>query len=338
MRWCLPQLLCCALVVASCATEAEPPPDDDPALLVVVNPWDTIPPQELYGATPVDNLQLTPVELDVVGLPPGWDGARFAAISDLQLELWSGNREVAAAAVRAAAEAQPDFVVLLGDYLGGGTDPAPLRQVLAPLRDIPTFAVLGDRDVFSDSLAARITRTLEEAGIQVLRGEVAPLELNGETATIAGVDPEMAQETIAEQRWIMSQLGLSTRVALLLSHSPVLAARADNDRVPAAVAGGTFCGSVEVPGTPRLRWFNEEAFPAAVVEGAERLYRIGPMVLFISCGTGYGFVPVRYGAPPEVAMVTLLRVGASAEEGDSAAVDAEAILRELEGDSVPSQR
>lgn len=334
MKRCSGLLLIAALITAGCGTETDTVPQSEPAVPMAVNPWDTIPPQQLYGATATDNLSLTPVELDVIGLPTGWDGARFAAISDLQLDLWSGNPEVAAAAMQMAAAAEPDFVVLLGDYPGGGTDPAPLRQILAPLRDIPTFAVLGDRDVVSDSLAARISAALQQAGVRVLKGEVAPLVINGDTAMIGGVDPEMARETVAEQRWIMSQLGLGTRMAVLLSHSPVLASRADNDRVPAAVAGGTFCGTVEVPGTPRIRWVNEEALPAAVVQGTERLYRIGPMVMFVTCGTGYGFVPVRYGAAPEVAMVTLLRVGASAEEGEEAPVDEEALLRELEGDTV----
>src|SRR5690606_20289443 len=135
-----------------------------------------------------ENLRLTEVELHVLGIPEGWEGMRIAAISDLQLDLWSGNEEVAAAAIAAAVAATPDLVVLLGDYLGDGSDAERLQGLLAPLRDLPTFAVLGDRDVRSDTLAARITTALSGAGIRVLRNEAIPVQRGGDTASIAGVD------------------------------------------------------------------------------------------------------------------------------------------------------
>ena len=48
--------------------------------------------------------------------------------------------------------------------------------------------------------------------------------------------------------------------------------------------------------------------------------------MFVTCGTGYGFVPVRFGAPPEVALVTLHPVlppnaTAAAARADSASLD-----------------
>ena len=321
-RW-IPLLLLPIAVAAGCGGEAEsaPPSRTRPGSFgQALNAWDTIPADSLYGATPVENLRVTPVELHVLGIPPGWEGMRIAAISDLQLDLWSGNGEVAAAAVAAAVSARPDVVVLLGDYLGQGTDPSGLGRLFAPLQGIPTFAVLGDRDVRSDSLAARISAALSAAGIRVLRNQAIPVGRGGDTASIAGVDADLVQETTGGQAWILSQLGLGGPVGLLIAHNPILAARADEDRVPAAVAGGTFCGQVEIPGTPRLSWLNSEALPSALVDGAERLYRIGPMVLFVTCGTGYGFVPVRFGAPPEVALITLRSVAAP-EEDPAAAPD-----------------
>lgn len=319
MNRCFPLLALTVILSAGCGAEAESASDSEgPAFGQALNPWDTIPADSLYGATPVENVRVTPVVLDVLGLPSGWEGTRIAAISDLQLDLWSGNPEVAAAAIRAAVASRPDVVVLLGDYLGDGTDVGRLRQLLLPLRDLPVYAVLGDRDVRSDSLAARIAGALSAGGVRVLRNQIAVLQRGGDTASIAGIDAELAGEPVAEQQWVLSQLGLGTPIGFLISHNPVLAARADNDRVPAAIAGGVFCGSVEIPGTPRLSWLNSEAIPAAVVDGAERLYRIGPMVMFVTCGTGYGFVPVRFGERPEVALITLRRVGATTEEDGEA--------------------
>jgi len=326
----------CALIAAGCGAEAESAPDVAGRRVggLPVQPWDTIAPEALYGATPVDNLRMTPVELDVLGLPRGWDGATIAVISDLHLDRWSGNSAVAEAAIAAAAASEADLIALLGDYLGDGIDPTPLRALLAPLRGRTVLAVLGDRDARSDSLAARIERSLEGAGVRVLRNEAVPLVIGGDTAFVGGVDGALGLEAVGEQRYLLSQIAPGAQIALLLAHDAVLAARAQVDRVSAAVAGGVSCAAVDVPGTPGLAWLNEEVLPDALADGTERLYRVGPMVLFVTCGVGYGFLPARFTPPPEVALVTLRSVIQSAEEPE--AVDPEALLQQIE-DSVSAE-
>src|SRR5690606_30844078 len=84
-----------------------------------------IPPEELYGASPVDNIWSPLFEIEVPGLPRGWNGARLALISDFQLGLWEGNEAVAAAAVQHAIRQNPDAILLLGDYLAVGDDTTP---------------------------------------------------------------------------------------------------------------------------------------------------------------------------------------------------------------------
>lgn len=319
-----------ALLAAGCGAEAESAPDAAGRRVggLPVQPWDTLAPEALYGATPIDNLRRTPVELDVLGLPRGWDGATFAVISDLHLDRWSGNPAVAEAAVAAAAASDADAIALLGDFLGDGTDPAPLRALLAPLEGKPVLAVLGDRDARSDSLAARIERTLEGAGVRVLRNQAVPLVIGGDTGWVGGVDGGLGLEAVGEQRYLLSQIAPGAPIALLLAHDPVLAARAQVDRVSAAVAGGITCAAVDVPGTRRLSWLNEEALPGALADGTERLYRVGPMVLFVTCGVGYGYLPARFTPPPEVAMVTLRSV--LQPDDEPAPVDPEALLQAME--------
>ena len=81
------------------------------------------------------------------------------------------------------------------------------------------------------------------------------------------------------------------------------------DRYPIVLAGHTFCGQVEVPGTPRLAWFNTTVLPGTPEPGKTRIWRIRGATVFATCGLGYSFVPVRFGAPPEVALITLRAVG-----------------------------
>jgi predicted MPP superfamily phosphohydrolase len=298
--------LLCLATLAGCGREAETAPRQAhvPAFAGELQPWDTMPPESIYGAPAIDNLRVQPVELDLLGIPPQWEGMRIAALSDFQLGLWDENEAIATAAVQRAVAARPDVVVLLGDYLGTGTDTAALQRVLAPLRGHSALAVLGDRDVRDDSLAAAIERTLRGQGVQVLRDAAVTIAHGGASAAIAGADGKLAAKTASDQEWILSQVGGGARPALLLTHLPQHAARA-NGRFPGVLAGNTFCGQVEVPGTPRLSWLATEALPGAAVPGAPQLFRLDDSVMFVTCGLGYGFIPARFGTPPQVALVTL---------------------------------
>ena len=57
-------LFALALALAACGEEAEslpPQPAEDPTVLTGA-PWERIPADSLYGATPAENLTVTPVE------------------------------------------------------------------------------------------------------------------------------------------------------------------------------------------------------------------------------------------------------------------------------------
>lgn len=324
-RW-VPTLVVWAFLGAACGSETAPsetpvsatPPES-------TNPLDSLAPQELYGVSPAKNIAMPRYELEVPGLPPGWAGARFAILSDMHLGLWEGNEEVAAAAVRAAVEAEPDVILLLGDYIARGDQTAALAQVLAPLRGRRVIAVLGDHDVRSDSVEVAVKRTLREAGIEVLSNGSIPLQRGGSSILIAGLDPDILRRGWEEQKYLVATAGESGRTPILLSHLPAMATRSPRDRYPIIVSGGTFCGELEVPGTPRLARLREQVFPSAGIEGLDHLFRVMGSTVLVTCGVGYGFVPLRYGFPPEVALLTIVPLpetaGVSADGSPSAPVD-----------------
>jgi hypothetical protein len=165
-----------------------------------------------------------------------------------------------------------------------------------------------------DTVRARIVQALSNAGVRVLRNERGRVVRNGDTAFIAGVEPFLARKPEWRQAEVLNALPAST---VLLTHMPALAARTSGDRFPAVLAAHTFCGDVEVPGTPRLSWLNREVFPFAEGSAEQRIYRVRGATLFVTCGVGYSFVPVRFGAPPEVALVTLRGAGPAAAPRDT---------------------
>ncbi len=302
----------------------------EPQSAASLNPWDSIPRDSLYGAIASEIIRTVPVEIPITDLAAGWDSARIAAISDFQLGLWQNNEEVAAAAIKTALEADPDLIVLLGDYIARGSDTEALARVLAPLSGRATVAVLGDRDVRSDSLEAEIVRTLRNVGIRVLRNDQASFLRDGDTLSVVGLAGDFANESFADREWILATLAGGDRTPLLLSHVPGAVIGAPEGAFPAILAGGTNCSEVEVPGTPRLSWLNTEVMPNALVEGTQRLYVIERNALFVTCGVGYSFIPVRLGAPPEVVLLTLRRAASTTDEASVDSASRDSIIQQLE--------
>jgi uncharacterized protein len=276
----------------------------------------------VYGATGADIIRVVPVEIEVIGLPAGWEGMRIAALSDFHLGMWEGNTATALAAVQRAIAEKPDVFVLLGDYVARGRDYAALDRVLAPLRGKPVYAVLGNEDMVEDpdepdSTLIRTRQSMQRAGVQLLENRRAPFARNGDTAYIGGIDPYTARRPEWRRAEIYGGIPGGAQTPLILAHMPVAAVTMPTDKYAAMIAGHTFCGQVEVPGTPRLTWFNTEVLPGTPTPASTRIYRVRGATLFVTCGIGFGYVPVRFGAPPEIAMITLRGVG-SAVPQDSA--------------------
>lgn len=315
-------LFICALVLSGCGSDTPAAAEERTAEVTASGPFGGIPRDRLYGASAAENLWTPRYELEVPSLPDGWNGVQIAILTDFHLGYWPENQAVAGEAVKRAVESGVEIVALLGDYVNGESDIPALREVLAPLRGTHTVAVLGDRDVRSDSLAAHITAALEDNGVIVLRNSSLGIELRGDTAWIAGLDPEVLNEDSGTQQYILATLGHSGRTPILLSHVPSLAIRAPEGRFPLVLSGNTFCGQVEIPIAARLSWLASEALPGGEIESTEKAFRVQGSDVLVSCGLGFGFVPIRFGAAPEIPIVTL-RSGAVTP--DSVAVPAGAV-------------
>jgi uncharacterized protein len=336
MRTCLRlALLVCTCALAACG---EDDARDSAAAAADSTSRDTTGP--VYGATGGDNVRVVPVEIEVVGLPAGWEGIRIAALSDFHLGLWPDNTATALAAVQRAIAEKPDVYVLLGDYVARGQDYAALDRVLAPLRGKPVFAVLGNEDMVEDpdepdSTLIRTRQAMQRAGIQLLENRRAPFVRNRDTAYIGGIDPYTARRPEWRRAEIFGQVGGGPRTPILLAHMPVAAVTVPTDKYPAILSGHTYCGQVEVPGTPRLTWFNTEVLPGTANPASTRIYRVRGSTLFVTCGLGFGYVPVRFGAPPEVAMITLRGVGTVQQDSAAApgAVNVDSLIQTFTPDT-----
>jgi hypothetical protein len=231
--------------------------------------------------------------LRVAALPPALDGLRIGLLTDIHHSLFMPQEDVARAAGLLRA-AQPDLVVLGGDYVTWDDRRyvVPCAEALAPLAaEVPhgVFAVLGNHD--DDRY---VPAALERVGFTVLRDQRTRTVIKGEALELVGIRfwTRRARDIAAVAR------GANGPV-LLLAHDPRRLAEAASLDIPLVLSGHTHGGQVVLPiiGAVAARRY-------PVVAGAGTR---GRTAIFVSRGLGTVFVPVRLNCPPEVAVLTLRR-------------------------------
>lgn len=247
-------------------------------------------------------LVATEATLALPGWPARLSGLRVALVSDLHV----GAPFVDAASMArlgARIDAwQPDLVLIAGDLLVGHEVAAhPLGPVEAaqPLRGwsapLGVWAVLGNHDWWVDGPGT--TRALEAVGVRVLENEARPIDSSRGRFWLAGLADAWTRKTDADRA-----------LSFVTDDAPVLAFTHNPDIFPtlparfcAVFAGHTHGGQVRLPliGAPVVpSEFGQRYAAGLVIEGGRRL--------FVTTGVGTSVLPVRFGVPPEVALLTLV--------------------------------
>jgi predicted MPP superfamily phosphohydrolase len=242
-----------------------------------------------------------------------WSGAplRIAAISDTHVGAHVTPERVRRTMLRLNRE-RPDLVVFLGDY-AGGHEPAVLRAqpdrsavlrgaaalgtARAPLGRI---AVLGNHDWWYDGPA--LERELERSGVRVLENAAVRVERPGGAFWVAGLADLESRRAQPSAAAALAAVPTGAPV-ILLTHWPDPWPQAP-PRVALTLAGHTHCGQVNLPVLGRL----VHASRAARHWGCG-LYEEAGRKLFVTSGLGVSILPVRFRAPPEIALITLKAPG-----------------------------
>ena len=239
--------------------------------------------------------------IELTQWPSGFDNLKIAVLSDLHVGSPFIDIEKLHLIVSTVNQAEPDLVVILGDFmiqniLGGKlVEPEIIAENLKGLRArYGVFAVLGNHDWCYDGL--RVSRALEAVGIRDLEDDVARIELGGEAIWLAGLKDAWTNRTDIEGTL---QKITDQSPIIALTHNPDLFVRIP-PRVILTLAGHTHGGQVNLPFLGPIKVPSEYGKRYAAGHVVENNHH-----LFVTTGIGTSIIPVRFRVPPEIVILTL---------------------------------
>lgn len=234
------------------------------------------------------------VELNLPQLPQAWDGLKVLQISDVHAGPFTPverSRQIG----RLAAGLGADLIVFTGDQLDRRPSDAErfiegFRGLEAPLG---VWGILGNHDHSTDPDLA--VWALQQAGIKPLVNQSITFSRANQSLALIGLD-DLQSSGGGPDFNVIRQHGHAFRVALC--HQPNGWHQASNAGAHLTLAGHTHGGQIALT----ARHLNAARFETRYIAGP---YRREDAFLYVSRGVGVGAIPVRFGAPPEIDLLTL---------------------------------
>jgi uncharacterized protein len=243
-----------------------------------------------------NRLVLHQESITIANWPRELDGLKIAVLSDIHAGANFIDHDKLRLIVARTNQLQPEMIVILGDYMTSErVEPSVFAPILKDLRaPLGVYSVLGNHDWWWDG--GRVRNGLEANGITVLDDEVLEVKGRGRSFWLAGLAdlwtrPQRVEQTIAKIP--------AGQPIIALTHNPDIFPRLP-ERVPLLLAGHTHGGQVRFP----------IYGPLIDASKVSELYVRGHLFennhhLFVTTGIGTSIVPVRFGVPPEIVLLTL---------------------------------
>ena len=231
--------------------------------------------------------------------PEALHGLRVAVLSDLHTGAPHVGERKLERIVGKVNAARPDLVALVGDYadpsvpLGEPVSPERVAKLLGDLyAPLGVFAVLGNHDWYH--YGERVPRALRSAGIEVLENDAVAVERGGEVLWLAGLADMRERNADVTVALAMVPPG---QALIALTHDPDMFPQL-RDRANVTLAGHTHGGQVGIPAVRRLATPTAHGYTGGEVREAGGY-------LYVSRGVGTTGLPIRFAAPPEIALLRL---------------------------------
>ena len=227
--------------------------------------------------------------------PAGAAPVRVVLFSDVHIASATMNEARLARIVGQVNALKPDLVLIAGDFASGhdSARAAEMARGLSPLAGLRTrlgvIATFGNHDEWTSP--AVIRRALETAGVTVLDNQAVqrgPLAIGG-----AG-DAYTGHQDLPALGDAMRGL---TGARIVLTHSPDLAPQLPAD-MSLLLAGHTHCGQIVLPLYGPITHVAAPRYRCGVIHEKGR-------TIIVTGGLGTSTVPLRFGAPPDLWLLTL---------------------------------
>ncbi|MEH2401196.1 metallophosphoesterase [Nostoc sp.] len=256
----------------------------------------------------------------IAGLPASLQGKKLVQLSDFHYDGLRLSEDMLEKAIAATNEAEPDLILLTGDYVT--EEPTPIHQLVLRLKHLQSrsgiYAILGNHDIYHRHAKAEVTDALTSIGIHVLWNEIAyPF---GKELPLVGLADSWSREF--HPALVMNQLNPDTP-CIVLSHNPDTAEILQAWRVDLQLSGHTHGGQIVIPGIGPATLFYEKLVKkiprkvrrlvpflevnVSVVshwEWAQGFHRLGKNQLYVNRGLGT-YLPGRLFCRPEVTIITI---------------------------------
>jgi uncharacterized protein len=249
----------------------------------------------VYGYFDARDIRTEHVTIKTAKMPAGMGRLRIAQISDVHLGLIVREDRLKNILTK-VKETQPDILVSTGDLVDGDVCKLNgLSNLLAEIKPrFGKYAITGNHEFYAGFEQAKCF--IEDAGFVLLRGEAAPAG----PVTVAGVDDPAArayglQKSVSEKE-LLSGLARD-RFTLFLKHRPLVDPKAA-PHFDLQLSGHVHGGQI-FPFTLATWLYYPVASGYAKVSNGAGLY--------VSRGSGTWGPPIRFLAPPEVAVIDLVR-------------------------------
>jgi predicted MPP superfamily phosphohydrolase len=264
-------------------------------------------------------LSVEKLTISISGLPSYLEGVKLVQMSDFHYDGKHLSEAMLEDAIAASNQAQPDLVVLTGDYIT--YNPMRIHLLAAKLKHLKSragvFAVLGNHDNIiyqGQSSKAEIIPALTSVGIQVLHNDIAyPL---GKDLPLVGIADYNRRELYPAP--VMNRLDNDTP-RIVICHCPDTAKYLQPWRVDLQLSGHTHGGQIALPGLGAVMPYYlklchkiphkiRRRLPKALNRSNRPwwlgLYKIGNNLLYVNRGLG-SYRPGRLFCPPEVTVIKL---------------------------------
>ncbi len=247
-------------------------------------------------------VRLERIPIRIKNLPPEFTGFKIAMVSDLHVGLFSRPARLRKF-VETAQKESPDLFVVCGDITDD--DPQYLPKFLRSLEFldpyVPALGILGNHDVYANP--EKTLHILEDSRLQMLVNEGLVIKRGEAVIWVAGVGDQGARRfgkwgSVAPDFDKALEGKPAGAPTILLAHQPQGFLDAIERKVELTLSGHTHGGQF---GFRPLKWSLAKLF----MKFHMGHFKEGESQLYVSPGTGFWALPVRFGLTPEVSLIEL---------------------------------